>query len=158
MSGEIAERIRRRLALLFMVMAGLAVLSSTPALAFQLITREEAAAGVYQQRRYYVVPEGGPEITVIEPVLKPGTAVRSPMNIRVSFRPQQGAQIDVRSLRVTYLKLFGIDLTPRIAPYATVQGIAATNVEIPPGSHRIQIAIKDTLGRLTERTIEFVIQ
>ena len=54
-----------------------------------------------------------------------------------------GGSVDMRSLRVIYLKMFGIDITDRILPYVKETRIDANGVKFPGGEHEFEIRIKD---------------
>ena len=54
-----------------------------------------------------------------------------------------GGSVDMRSLRVIYLKMFGIDITDRILPYVKETRIDANGIKFPEGKHEFEIRIKD---------------
>ena len=54
-----------------------------------------------------------------------------------------GESVDMTSLRVIYLKMFGIDITDRILPYVKETRIDANGVKFPGGEHEFEIRIKD---------------
>lgn len=78
----------------------------------------------------------------------PGAVERSPTCFRVSIRPNS-ADVLLNSLRVTYLKAPPVDITPRVAPYVTPQGIDVPEAELPPGRHAFRIEISDATGNVT---------
>ena len=55
-----------------------------------------------------------------------------------------GESVDMNSLRVIYLKMFGIDITDRILPYVKETRIDANGINFPEGEHEFEIRIKDT--------------
>ena len=55
-----------------------------------------------------------------------------------------GGSVDMASLRVIYLKMFGIDITDRILPYVKETRIDANGIKFPEGKHEFEIRIKDT--------------
>ncbi len=71
-------------------------------------------------------------------------AVSSEGEFPVSFG---GSKIDLASVQVSYLKTPAVDLTERIKPYLSVDGIDMPAAELPPGEHPIRIDIKDSEGR-----------
>lgn len=77
---------------------------------------------------------------------------RSPLRLQLKFRGFGGATIDLNSLRVTYLKIPNIDLTPRVKPYAKRTGIEIPDAEAPPGDHLVRVEIQDSEGRRTSTT------
>ena len=54
-----------------------------------------------------------------------------------------GESVDMTSLRVIYLKMFGIDITDRILPYIKETRIDANGIKFPEGKHEFEIRIKD---------------
>ena len=54
-----------------------------------------------------------------------------------------GGSVDMSSLRVIYLKMFGIDITDRILPYVKETRIDANGIKFPEGKHEFEIRIKD---------------
>ena len=78
--------------------------------------------------------------------------LRSPLRLQLKFRGFGGANINLDSLRVTYLKLPNVDLTSRVRPYAQPAGIEIPDAEAPPGEHLIRVEIHDSEGRRTVTT------
>jgi hypothetical protein len=91
-------------------------------------------------------------------VEQPDTAkpIKSPITIIVHFRAQDGAVINPSSIRVTYGWL-GIDITRRVLEHAelTVDGLTATNAQLPSGKHSVTISIRDSRGREAVRNFDF---
>ena len=54
-----------------------------------------------------------------------------------------GEPVNMDSLRVVYLKMFGIDITDRIRPYVKETRIDANGIKFPEGEHEFEIRIKD---------------
>ena len=99
---------------------------------------------------------GAPIIEVDQPDdTKP---LKAPLTIRLRFRPQGTASIDLSSFRATYGWL-GIDITSRILDHAQVNasGLVASNAEIPAGHHKVTLQIADNMHRLGARTFEFTV-
>jgi hypothetical protein len=103
-----------------------------------------------------LIQPGAPTITVEEPDAE--KLIKSPVTIRLSFRPTNGAVIDVKTLRVTY-GFLGIDITSRIVEHATLSasGLFADNAQLPAGHHRVTIRIADNVGHVGVRTFEFTV-
>lgn len=118
-----------------------------------LVTPEEAA----QPKARALIPTksdpGGPRVTV----RRPGIAVeiKPPVTIDIAFEPQDGARVDLGSLKVTYMSLFDVDITERLQPYLNPTGIHAEDADIPPGQHTIEIAIRDAAGRRSVERLSF---
>ena len=54
-----------------------------------------------------------------------------------------GEPVNMESLRVIYLKMFGIDITDRVRPYIKKTLIDANGIMFPEGEHEFQVRIKD---------------
>lgn len=100
--------------------------------------------------------EFGPRILVIKPA--EGRAVAVPLDIEVQFLPQEDTNVDLATLEVKYVKLVSIDITDRVRPYASTEGIRAERVSFPRGKHTIRISIADTRGASTSRVLTMTIQ
>jgi hypothetical protein len=121
----------------------------TPADAFQLITPAEAAlpAGAIPALDLRGSPTRRPNVIIVSP--PPGAGlVRSPLDLKLHFRAFGGAQIDLDSVVVTYVKRPAVDITQRIMPYITAGGIDVLQAEVPPGEHKFWIELKDKDGRV----------
>ncbi len=97
---------------------------------------------------------GAPSIEVLEPdTTKP---IKSPVTIRIRFRPQPGAAINPTTFRAKYGWL-GIDITDRLVGHAKVDalGLSADNAEIPAGKYMIALQVADNMGRFGTRALEF---
>ena len=66
------------------------------------------------------------------------------IDILISFdRNPIGEPVNMESLRIVYLKMFGIDITDRIRPYIKQTRIDANGIKFPEGEHEFEIRIKD---------------
>jgi len=132
------------LALLFGVLAAFAL--AHPAAAVTLISAQEAAlpaasTAVFATRGISL----GPRIELVSPNSDAGTA--SPLAFKVVFTPHNQTTVDLGSVKVTYLKEKPVDLTARLKPYITAQGIDMTNADVPPGVHLIRVDLLDSEGK-----------
>ena len=85
----------------------------------------------------------GPIIKIEKP--DPDKLHKDLIDILVRFdRNPIGESVDMSSLRVIYLKMFGIDITDRILPYVKETRIDAVGIKFPEGEHEFEIRIKDT--------------
>jgi hypothetical protein len=126
--------------------------SATPV---QLITPSEAAlpAGTVPSFEVRGSPTRLPTITVNSPH-PGGGAVYSPLDFKLTFLAYGGAKIDPDSVVVTYVKTPDIDITARIKPFLTADGIDIAQAEMPPGLHTFWIELKDTDGRSVGREVD----
>ncbi|MGD0641661.1 MAG: hypothetical protein ABSC22_13015 [Roseiarcus sp.] len=143
------------------VAAGCAVFLLAPvyaAHAFELVTEAEAAlpAGEAPALIMRGSPMRRPNILVVSP---PPTAglMHSPIDLKLRFHAFGGAEIDPESVVVTYLKQPAIDITQRIAPFITAQGVEIDKVEVPAGAHRFWIELKDKSGHVGAAEVSFQI-
>lgn len=127
-----------------------------PAQPVQLITPAEAAlpAGAVPSFEVRGSPTRLPTITVNSPH-PGGGAVYSPVDFKVTFRAYGGAKIDPDSVVVSYIKSPDIDITARIKPFLTADGIDIAQAAVPPGLHTFWIELKDTDGRTAGHEVDF---
>lgn len=151
-------RIIRRTLLLGLILLSWSGGASSAADRFMLVSPEEFAqsqAAPHIEPKALILPEpGAPEIVVVSPTAQ-GT-IPTPMDIRLTFVPADGAQIDPDSLRILYgwLKL---DITDRVMKHAkfSTSELSASGADIPAGNHKIVIRVSDDKGRTGERTVKF---
>jgi hypothetical protein len=126
-----------------------------------LITETEAGMGPYQGMTMMTRAGGGPIIKVLRPDQVDGGPVpvlSKPVHISLQFEPVSQAKVDMASLKVIYLKLFGIDITDRLKPYVAGEAIDVPEADIPTGDHSIRVDIKDTSGKQSSQTFRFVVK
>jgi hypothetical protein len=140
---------RKKVTLAAVVCLAGVVAAALPADAFQLITPEEAALppGPVPGFQLRGSPTRRPTIIIISPP-PTGGALHSPLNLKLQFRAFGGAVIDPNSVVVTYLKEPAIDITQRIMPFITADGINISQADVPPGKHQFWIELKDSDGRI----------
>jgi len=97
----------------------------------------------------------GPEIELITP--QDGALYTGPLDIRVRFIPR-AAEVDLKTLYVEYVKLWGINITDRVRPYTTKEGIQVENAAFPTGNHRVKISIADVAGNFSSRAFSVKIR
>ena len=130
------------------------------AAAWTLISKEEFEQDSAAPRiRGFIAPAtqaGAPVIEVDQP--DETKSINVPVTIRLRFRPQAGAIIDLTSFRATYGWL-GIDITQRILEHAQVNtsGLVANGADIPAGHHKVTLQVADNMHRVGMRTFEFTV-
>jgi hypothetical protein len=87
----------------------------------------------------------GPAITLALPAS--ADSLKSPVHLQLKFAGRGGAQIDVESLKLLYVRTPAVDLTQRVKAFASANGIDIPEAELPPGTHTIRAEIKDKEGR-----------
>ncbi len=98
----------------------------------------------------------GPAIKVIAP--KENMVQIAPFDIDIRFEQRGAAVVDLASLKVFLMKLWNIDITDRVKPYASGDGIHLTHADFPKGQHTIKIAIADHEGHESARTMTVMVQ
>jgi len=73
-----------------------------------------------------------------------------PFDFRVRFDAHGGATIDPASVHITYLKMPNVDLTTRLHPYITAEGIDMVQAEVPAGEHSLKVDVQDSEGHTGE--------
>lgn len=119
----------------------------------ELITAAEAAAPDLPSSESYIEisreGDDGPIIELNAPQI--GNPAKSPLTIDVTFLQNKGKDIDLSTFKAEYLKFITIDLTSRIKPYVTKDGIHTKDTKLPSGTHSIRITIGDKSGAITKR-------
>ena len=93
---------------------------------------------------------------VVEPA--ESSVQSTPFNIHIRFERQGQTSVDPATLQVTLMTLWGIDITERVKPYASIGGIHMTNADFPKGQHTLKIAIADNEGHVSSRIMTVMIQ
>ena len=98
----------------------------------------------------------GPGIELVSPA--PGAQnVKSPLPLQLKFVGRNAVPIDTASVKITYLRIPTVDLTDRVKPHVSKDGIDMPQADVPPGNHLIRIDVKDAEGRSTSSTITLVV-
>jgi len=99
---------------------------------------------------------GGPIISVRQP--DQSKPIQPPVTIRIAFRAEPGATIDVKSFRAMYGSM-KFDITQRLLDHAKLDasGLSANNAQLPAGQHIVTLAIGDSLHRIGTLTIRFTV-
>lgn len=95
----------------------------------------------------------GPTVKVESPT----AAVTSPFRLIVSFASFGGAQITLDSVKLTYLRNPPVDLTARVKPFVTPQGLGITAAEAPPGTHNLILEVTDSNARVVKLPITITV-
>lgn len=123
-----------------------------------LITQDEAARPAAPPRPRLAMRNSGaagPQIILVRP--HPGDELRSPLAVTIRFEPRGDAAVDPASLKVVVQKLFDIDITDRVRPYASAEGIAMDQAKIPAGEHVVEISVADDHGRRTSEIVKLTV-
>jgi hypothetical protein len=138
---------------------------SPPGQAAALITAQEAQlprAVIGAPPPPPVKPPGPERGTPLRPpdvsVASPVGAVTSPFLLRVAFKPHNSAQIDPDNVTVTLLTKPEVDLTNRLRPYISANGVNFPQAEAPPGRFPLRITLVDSADNLVTYTIDLQVQ
>lgn len=125
---------------------------------FWLITPEEAAMAPVAVDPHAIRERGlfggdepalsntGPQIQLRKPGV--GAEPSSPLDIEIQFIPRD-APVDLSTIKVTLVKIIDIDLTERVKPYVTVEGLHIKDAKLPSGEHTVRVSLGDTKGGVT---------
>ena len=120
-----------------------------------LISAKEAALPVASKALLTRGISRGPAIKLNSP--EADTPVKSPFNFKVAFEARGDAKIDQNSIKVIYMKLPFVDLTPRLKNSISQIGIDYPKADVPPGKHSIKVTVKDSDGRETNTIFTLVV-
>jgi hypothetical protein len=96
----------------------------------------------------------GPEIDVVRP--GGGEIGQQPVEIDVEFKQSKdGADPNMSTLKVRYIKFFTIDITDRVKPFIMANRIHASQAAFPKGDHTVELYVEDTQGKASSKVIEF---
>lgn len=95
----------------------------------------------------------GPGIIVESPSTAAVT-LTSPFNLKVAFKAHGGATIDPNNVKIVYLKAPAIDLSERLKPSISADGINFSDAEVPAGKHSFQVILEDSEGRTSNAVID----
>ena len=130
--------------------------------ALQLVTPVEVAASrnapPVQEASSEPADPMAPQITIVDPdgINK---AIKNPFKMEVLFKSQDGNPVNFKSFQALYGSL-KLDITSRLMKEAvkTSAGIKLSNVNVPSGTHRILLRIKDSQNRLAEKELFFKVE
>ena len=130
--------------------------------AIDLITPEEArrsqqAPPVVEAQSSAADPMA-PLIAVVDPQAI-DKALKNPFRMEIDFKTQAGSRLDFSSFKA-YYGAFKVDITDRLLKEATrtASGLRLSNVNVPSGSHKIVLRIKDDQSRMGERELYFKVE
>jgi len=143
------------------VCGGLLLLALGKVCAIELVTLDEARSSQQTALLEAELTAPDPRAPTIQLVYPDGLdkPLKNPFNMEVLFKPQQGALLDFSSFKVFY-GTFKIDITDRLLKEAvkTPSSIRLANVNVPSGSHKLLIIIKDNFGHSAAKEIAFRVE
>ena len=121
-------------------LAGLAGTAPT-ASGTTLISDAEAARAPVSEHSRGITRGPGIELAA------PQDTVTAPFVLHVRFVPHGGAKVDPNSVHVVLLREPLADLTARLRPFVTKDGIELRDAEAPEGAYDLRIDVRDDGGR-----------
>jgi hypothetical protein len=94
----------------------------------------------------------GPAIRQVSPAN--AVTANQPFDLHVEFAGRGGEKINPSTAQITILRGGNIDITGRLKPFITANGIEMPAAMVPPGTHVLQVAVSDASGRQTIANIE----
>jgi len=94
----------------------------------------------------------GPAIRQVSPA--GAVAPNQPFTLKVEFAGRGGEKINPASVQVAVLRGNNVDVTSRIKPYVTANGIEIPNAMVPAGVYALQVTVSDAGGRQSIANIE----
>lgn len=98
---------------------------------------------------------GAPDLALVKPA-NLAEPLKAPFPINLAFKAKDGAAIVPESFKALY-GTFRLDITDRIVRHAkvTAGGINLDKAEIPSGSHKLILQVKDDRNRQGEVELRF---
>ncbi len=129
-----------------------------PAARPPLISAEEAAMPDTELTARGVSElEDGPKLVLTSP--ENGSTYHGSLDFDIRVEPSiAGLPADMASLKVTYLKGWGIDITSRVRPYVSDGHVDMPDAPIPRGNHSLEIYIEDTEQNATLKVVRFKVE
>lgn len=117
-----------------------------------VVTSQEAALPQSASSKAGRAISRGPAIRQVSPAAP--VAANQPFALQVEFAARGGEKINPASAQVTILRGNTVNVTQRLQPYLTANGIVIPNAMVPAGTHVLQVAVSDSGGRQSLANIE----
>jgi len=113
-----------------------------------LVTEEQA--GLDNARGVFEEVDDGPTIKIKSP--KNGSVLTGPFRLYVEItKKADGANINMKTLKVNYLKMITINITGKVKSYIKGNKVDVPDAEFPAGNHRTEIYIEDVDGNVSRK-------
>ena len=96
----------------------------------------------------------GPAIEMVAPMA--GEEVQSPFRLYIRFTARNGKDVELGHLKVELVKALSFDITHRVMPYVSKDGIRIERVALPQGEFRFKVSLGDVAGGVS--TSSFVVR
>jgi len=117
-----------------------------------LITNQEAALPPSPTSQAGRSITRGPAIRQVSPAN--AVTANQPFDLHVEFAGRGGEKINPASAQITILRGGNINITDRLKPFITANGIEMPAAMVPPGTHVLQVVVSDAGGRQTTANVE----
>ncbi len=113
-----------------------------------LVTEEQA--GLDNVRGIVEEVDDGPTINIVSP--KSGSVLTGTFRLHVEItKKTDGANVNMKTLKVNYLKIVTINITSKVKDYITGNKVDVPDAEFPVGNHRTEIYIEDVDGNVSRK-------
>ncbi len=121
-----------------------------------LVTAAEAARPPAAGNTRGLFP--GPAVTLAAPSTADlARPLVGTFRLALTFTPRNGATIKPSGVRLVYLKAPLVDLTARVLPSISANGIDLRRVALPPGEHRFRVMVVDSDGHIGSTTFTLLV-
>jgi hypothetical protein len=117
-----------------------------------VVTSQEAALPVSPASKAGRSITRGPAIRQVSPAA--AVAANQPFALKVEFAGRGGEKINPASAKVSVLRGNNVDVTSRLKPFITANGIELANAMVPAGTYVLEVAVSDAGGRQSVANIE----
>lgn len=117
-----------------------------------LVTGNEAALPPSATSRAGRSITRGPAIRQVSPASSVGA--NQPFALKVEFAGRGGEKINPATAQVAVLRGNDINITDRLKPYITANGIEIADARVPAGTYVLQVSVSDAGGRQSIANIE----
>ena len=117
-----------------------------------LVTSQEAALPPSPTSKAGRSITRGPAIRQVSPAN--AVAANQSFALKIEFAGRGGEKINPASAQVAILRGNNVNITDRIRPYITANGIEIPDARVPAGTHVLQVTVSDAGGRQSIANIE----
>jgi hypothetical protein len=94
----------------------------------------------------------GPAIRQLSP--EKAVSANKPFDLHVEFAGRGGEKINPTSAQIVVLRGGNINITDRVKPFITANGIEMPAAMVPPGLYVLQVQVSDASGRQSTANVE----
>lgn len=117
-----------------------------------LVTSQEATLPQSQTSHAGRSITRGPAIRQVSPANT--VTANAPFDLNVQFAGRGGEKINPATAQITILRGGNINITDRLRPFITANGIEMPAAMVPPGSYVLEVRVSDAGGRQSTANIE----